>query len=133
MRYPLIIHYDTIAYGVTVPDIPGCISAADTLDEAMENIEEAIDGHLSILAEDGAAIPQASSVDDYCQLAKDEDAILSVVDIDIARYLGKATKINITLPQHLITRIDEAVSANPQYKSRSGFLSQSAISKLNVG
>ena len=38
MRYPLIIHYDTIAYGVTVPDIPGCISAADTLDEAMENI-----------------------------------------------------------------------------------------------
>jgi predicted RNase H-like HicB family nuclease len=132
MRYPLIIHYDTIAYGVTVPDIPGCFSAGDTLDEAIINVTEAIDGHLTLLAEDGVAIPKASLVDDYCQLAKAEDAILSVIDIDISRYLGKATKINITLPAHLITRIDEAVSSNPNYKSRSGFLSQSAISQLNA-
>lgn len=131
MRYPLIIHYDNIAYGVTVPDIPGCISAGDTLDEAIKNVEEAIDGHLTILAEDGANIPVAKPLDDYCLLAKNEDAILSVIDIDISRYLGKATKINITLPAYLVTRIDEAVSLNPEYKSRSGFLSQSAIAQLN--
>ena len=131
MKYPLIIHYDNIAYGVTVPDIPGCISAGDTLDEAMTSVEEAIDGHLTILAEDGAVIPQASSLDDHYQQAKAENAILSAIDIDISRYLGKATKINITLPQYLITRIDEAVNSNPAYKSRSGFLSASAMQVLN--
>jgi predicted RNase H-like HicB family nuclease len=131
MKYPLIIHYDNTAYGVTVPDIPGCISAGDSLDQAMLNIEEAINGHLTILAEDGSIIPKASSLDEYYQQAITEAAVLSAIEIDISRFLGKATKINITLPQYLITRIDEAVSSNPGYKSRSGFLSASAIHELN--
>lgn len=37
MRYPVVIELgtDTTAFGVIVPDLPGCFSAGDTLDEAM--------------------------------------------------------------------------------------------------
>ena len=38
MRYPVVIHKDPESdYGVTVPDLPGCFSAGETLDEALES------------------------------------------------------------------------------------------------
>ena len=45
MHYPIAIETGTSteAYGVVVPDLPGCFSAGDTLDEAMENAKEAIE------------------------------------------------------------------------------------------
>ena len=114
------------------PDIPGCFSAGDTLDEAIENASEAIDGHLGILAEDGEDIPTAKSLEFYLEAATEDGAILCVIDVDMARYLGKAQKINITLPQRLISRIDDAVNSNPTYKSRSNFLSESALKELGI-
>jgi len=39
MRYPVVLHSDDgIRYGVTVPDLPGCFSAGDTFDEALESV-----------------------------------------------------------------------------------------------
>ena len=63
---PIAIHQqDNSAYGVTVPDIPGCFSAGDTLDEALENTYEAIHGHLELLAEDGITAPSANTLEHY--------------------------------------------------------------------
>ena len=63
MRYPLAIHKDEDScYGVTVPDIPGCFSAGDTIGEAVENAQEAIFEHLEVLAEDEIFAPTASAV-----------------------------------------------------------------------
>lgn len=52
----------TSAWGVAVPDLPGCFSAGDTLDEAMDNARQAIDQHVEIMIEDGAPIPRARSL-----------------------------------------------------------------------
>lgn len=43
MLYPIAIELgdDTHAYGVTVPDIAGCFSAGDTMEEALNNVREA--------------------------------------------------------------------------------------------
>jgi predicted RNase H-like HicB family nuclease len=43
MRYPIAIEpgSETTAFGVVVPDLPGCFSAGDTLDEAFTGAEEA--------------------------------------------------------------------------------------------
>jgi hypothetical protein len=43
MKYPIAIEsgYANHAYGVVVPDLPGCFSAGDTLDEAIDNAKEA--------------------------------------------------------------------------------------------
>lgn len=132
MLYPIAIEPgdDSRAFGVVVPDIPGCFSAGDTLDEAIANAREAIDFHLDGLAEDNAEIPVACSFAKHQANPEYAGWIWAVVEVDVTRYLGKAEKINITLPASLIRRIDEFVSRHPEYRSRSGFLAQSALDRI---
>lgn len=132
MLYPIAIEPgdESRAFGVVVPDIPGCFSAGDTLDEAIANAREAIDFHLDGLAEDNAEIPVASSFAKHQANPEYAGWIWAVVEVDVTRYLGKAEKINITLPASLIRRIDEFVSRHPEYRSRSGFLAQSALDRI---
>ncbi|GAA5784873.1 type II toxin-antitoxin system HicB family antitoxin [Chitiniphilus shinanonensis] len=131
MFYPIAIEIGgpDQAFGVEVPDIPGCFSAGDTMDEAIANAREAIDGHLAILADDNAEIPIASTVEHYLRHPDFAGRIWAVVEVDLARYLGKAEKVNVTLPVRLTHRIDRYVARHPQY-SRSGFLAEAALEKL---
>jgi len=57
MKYPIAIEPGDAdhAFGVAVPDLPGCFSAGDTLDEAMDNAREAIDLWLETVIDDGGA------------------------------------------------------------------------------
>ena len=128
MLYPIAIEKgsDTDAYGVIIPDIQGCFSAGDTFEDALENAKEAIAGHLEILAEDGAAIPLASQVSNFLDNEDFKGFIWAIVDIDLSRYLGKAEKVNVTLPSRLIHLIDDKVGKNKPYKSRSAFLAAGA-------
>ena len=132
MLYPIAIEPgdDSRAFGVVVPDIPGCFSAGETLDEAIANAREAIDFHLDGLAEDNAESPVARSFAKHQANPEYAGWIWAVVEVDVTRYLGKAEKINITLPASLIRRIDEFVSRHPEYRSRSGFLAQSALDRI---
>lgn len=132
MLFPIAIEPggDTTAYGVVVPDLPGCFSAGDTLDEALSNAKEAIDFHLQGMVEDGDDIPVASPLQSHAANPEYQGFIWAVVDIDITQYLGKAEKINVTLPASLITRIDRFVSTHPEYKTRSGFLATAALATL---
>ena len=59
MHYPVALETGTSteAYGVVVPDLPGCFSAGDTLDEAMANATEAIELWLEVAIDDGMAAP----------------------------------------------------------------------------
>ena len=111
MLYPIAISIgdEEHAWGVEVPDIPGCFSAGDDLDDAVAMAREAIEGHFEILAEDGAPIPAASKLGLHVANPKFAGCAWAVVDIDVVKYLGKAQKLNITLPGHLLNRIDEYV------------------------
>ncbi|MEF9955637.1 MAG: type II toxin-antitoxin system HicB family antitoxin [Acinetobacter sp.] len=128
MLYPIAVEKgsDTEAYGVTVPDIKGCFSAGDTFEEALNNAKEAIASHLEILAEDGADIPLASEASKYIDSDEFKGYIWAVVDLDVSRYLGKAEKVNVTLPSRLISLIDDKVGKDKHYKSRSAFLAAGA-------
>lgn len=132
MLYPIAIEPgdDQHAFGVVVPDIPGCFSAGDTLDEALANAREAIEFHLEGLAEDQLDIPVARSVAHHQAAPEFAGWIWAVIDIDLTRYLGRAEKINITLPASLIRRIDDYVGRHPEYRSRSGFIAQTALDRL---
>jgi len=59
MRYPIAIELDdeAQAFGVVVPDLPGCFSAGDTLDEALNNAEEAVVAWIDAMLDRGEAIP----------------------------------------------------------------------------
>jgi predicted RNase H-like HicB family nuclease len=132
MLYPIAIlpGNDQHAWGVEVPDIPGCFSAGDDLDDAMAMAREAIEGHLEILAEDGSAIPIAQRVTVHAANPEFAGCTWAVVDIDVTKYMGKAEKLNITLPGHLLNRIDAYVRSHPDQKSRSGFLATAALKIL---
>lgn len=63
-RYVVVFeHTEGSSYGAWVPDLPGCIAAADTREECEQLIREAIELHLAGMREDGEPIPEPSSVD----------------------------------------------------------------------
>ena len=129
MLYPIAIELgdDTHAYGVTVPDIAGCFSAGYTMEEALNNVREAIEFHLEGLVEDGQEIPLPTDMAKHQQNPDFAvNYIWAIVDIDVSRFMGKAEKINVTLPSRLIHLIDNRVTKDSRYKSRSGFLAAGA-------
>ena len=132
MLYPIAIEKgnENQAFGVTIPDIPGCFSAGDTMAEALENVKEAIAAHLELLAEDGEEIPLAGTVDDHMNDNEYKGYIWAVVEVDVSRYLGKAEKVNVTLPSRLIHLIDDRVAKDRRFKSRSAFLAAGAENLL---
>ena len=115
---------DDHAFGVVVPDLPGCFSAGDTLDAAFENAKEAIDLWCETVLEDGGMIPSGNSLAFHQANPEFLDWIWSVVEVPIERYMGPAEKVNITLPRLLLSRIDDYAKAHGA--TRSGFLAQAA-------
>lgn len=91
MLYPIAVEKgdELHAYSVIVPDIAGCFSAGDTLEETIENVKQAIAGHLEILAEDGEDIPLASGFDKFINEKEYEGYIWAIVDV--SRYLLNMT------------------------------------------
>nr|HID14187.1 toxin-antitoxin system HicB family antitoxin [Anaerolineae bacterium] len=55
---------DGSGYTAAIPDLPGCITCADTMDELAEMIEDAKRTWIECSLEDGLPIPEPSSVDD---------------------------------------------------------------------
>lgn len=83
MKYPIAIEVDdeTHAYGVVVPDLPGCYSAGDTLDLAYENAKEAIAGWIEVELDDGHEIPLPSKLEDIEKQGDFKGWILGIVEL----------------------------------------------------
>jgi predicted RNase H-like HicB family nuclease len=66
MLYPIVIEEGTpeTAFGVAVPDLPGCFSAGDTLDEAVDNARQAATAWIYAALDKSIEIPKASSLND---------------------------------------------------------------------
>lgn len=82
--YIALVHKDEgTSYGVSFPDVPGCISAGDTFEEAITNAAEALAGHFALMCADGDEIPRPRSFDELRSdpdfLADATGAILTVV------------------------------------------------------
>lgn len=121
-QYIALIHKDADSdYGVSFPDLPGCITAGETLDEARVFAEEALALHLEGLAEDGEAIPEPSSLEVVMSDPDNRDGVAILVRAD-AR--SRAVRVNITLPEDALREIDTYAEANGY--TRSGFLAQAA-------
>ena len=106
MRYPIVIERgdETHAYGVVVPDLPGCFSAGDTLDEAFEMAKEAIEGWIECVMDDGEEIPKPSTMEDISKLEEYQGWILGSVDVDFSKLSDKVERVNITLPARILRR-----------------------------
>jgi len=115
--YPAIVERAGDGYSVYFPDLPGCTSAGQTIDEAVLGAEEALTGHLLVSARHNEEVGHPTSLND---IARDPE-----VD-EVARILvraeapGKAVRLNITLDEGLVAAIDKVA------KNRSGFLADAA-------
>jgi len=87
MRYPVAIELGTEieAFGVVVPDLPGCFSAGDTREEAMARAEEAITAWIETALDSGQDIPQPSGIDVLRKKHKERKTwVWAVVKVDPA-------------------------------------------------
>jgi predicted RNase H-like HicB family nuclease len=67
-RYAVVIEKTATGYGAHVPDLPGCIAAAGTLQETEQLIRDAIDFHLEGMRIHGDAIPEPTTVTQYIEV-----------------------------------------------------------------
>ena len=61
MKYAVIIEKGPNSYGAQVPDLPGCITVAETRDEVCRLIQEAIELYVEALEEEGLSAPEPQS------------------------------------------------------------------------
>jgi predicted RNase H-like HicB family nuclease len=120
MHYIAIIHKEEDSvYGVSFPDFPGCISAGDTLDEAIIGAGEALYGHVRMMRADGDLIPPARSYEEIMQdpeLADvRHDAIFSAIPLihndsvdhksdPVVDRLGRLMASQVRTPSYIVER-----------------------------
>ncbi len=112
-------------YGVEFPDIPGCFSAGNTMEEAKAMAAEALAGHVAVLEEMGEPVPAPSSMDDVATDPNRGDAVLFLVDLDPD--LLKSERVNVMIPRNLLGRIDAVAGTG----NRSRFLVKAAERRLD--
>lgn len=122
MRYPIAIETgtETTAFGVVVPDLPGCFSAGDTLDEALAGAEEAAAAWIDAALDAGEAIPAPSGLDALRRNADYADWTFGVITLDPALLDDTIERVNITLPRRVLKRLDAMARAAGE--SRSGYI-----------
>ena len=130
MRYVIAIEKGDKkhVYGVVVPDLPGCFSAGDTLDEALSNAKEAILLHLEGLMDEKKTAPAPKPLEAHQKDRKYKGWTWAVIEVDLADLGDKTERINITLPRKVLRVIDEAAKRSGE--SRSGYLARVGIESV---
>jgi predicted RNase H-like HicB family nuclease len=70
MRYAIVVERGPTSYGAYVPDLPGCVAAGETRDEAVRLIREAIEFHIEEMQAEGLPVPEPSSSAEYVEIVK---------------------------------------------------------------
>lgn len=63
MKYLVLIEKAESNYAAYVPDLPGCVSTGETVEETLKNMREAIEAHLELLREYGEPIPAPATIE----------------------------------------------------------------------
>jgi predicted RNase H-like HicB family nuclease len=133
MHYVAVIEKEPdSAFGVWFPDVEGCFSAGETVEEAVANAGAALRQHVEALESAGLKVPTARPIDD---VLRDEDVTASIeagavlFAVPLLADAGRTVRINISLDKALVDQIDEAASARGL--TRSGFLAQAAREKIS--
>ncbi len=68
MKYTVIVEQGEQSWGAYVPDLPGCIAAGETREEALELIREAIEFHVEGLVQQGESVPEPHSFSEIVEV-----------------------------------------------------------------
>ena len=129
MRYPIAIEPRTNGsdYGVVIPDLPGCFSAGETLEEAIAGAEEAGLAWIDAALDGGEPVPPPSSLEAIRAKPQFDGWILSLVTIDPSALDDTVERVNITLPRRVLRRLDDEARAAGE--SRSGYIAKLTVTR----
>ncbi|MBL8831487.1 MAG: type II toxin-antitoxin system HicB family antitoxin [Rhodospirillales bacterium] len=103
--YIALIHKEAQSdFGVSFPDLPGCVTAGRTLDEARAFAVEALALHIEGLVADGETIPIASDLETIMADRANRKAV--AVLVELRARVPKTVRVNITLPEDALAEID---------------------------
>ncbi|MEQ8844399.1 MAG: type II toxin-antitoxin system HicB family antitoxin [Phycisphaerales bacterium] len=132
MHYAIAIHKDADSdYGVSVPDLPGCISAGESIEDAIAMAREAIELHLIGLIEEGGFPPEPTRIEQWRAHPDYAGATWAVVRIEESNLSNKAQRVQITLPERLLAAVDEYADRHSQ--TRSGLLARAVWEYMGRG
>jgi predicted RNase H-like HicB family nuclease len=130
-RYVAIVDGAPGAYGVIVPDLPGCTSGGQTIDTALRNAVEAVTLWVEDARADGEKIPKPRSAE---KLRNDPEVVTALAEGGVLAYVplvldaARPVKANLSLDAGLLNAIDEA--AERRGLTRSAFLASAARQKI---
>lgn len=101
------------------PDVPGCTSAGESVQEVARNAEAALHGHLTLGLENGEALPEASTLDSIPADPEVDEVARILVRFDVP---VRAVRVNISLPENLLAEMDRFAKGHGF--TRSGLLAQ---------
>lgn len=129
MRYPIVIERgdNKTAYGVVVPDLPGCFSAGESFDEAISNAVEAATLWIEEAIETGRNVPAPSTL----EVLQDREEyqgpqwVWGFATVDSALFDDRSERINVTIPRRILARLD--AQAKAMGETRSGYIARLAL------
>ncbi len=91
---------DNTKFFARIPDLPGCITTGDSLEDAINQITDAASGWLVVAEDEGLNIPDATK---QAVVNRSENDLLSLIQVDTISYRAatdtRAVRKNVSLPQ----------------------------------
>ena len=119
-------------YGVVFPDLPGCVTTGETIGEAAKMAIEALAGHVGTMVEADEPVPEPAALDTPLPdwLADIAGKVIAtpvlLVPVEIP---SRSVRINISLDDALLARLDRAAAA--ENETRSGFIARAVRELLD--
>lgn len=129
-RYIGIIDGQGDVWGVTLPDVEGCVGAGATVEDAIESATIALREVAAHVAAASHALPSPRSLVEIVATGEYGDAPLTVL-IPLMLDKGRTVRANVTFDAGLLDSIDEA--ARLRGLTRSAFLASAARDKIEAG
>ena len=126
------VHQENGNFGISFPDFPGCMTTAAGLDEAALRGAQALAFHIEGMADDNAPLPQLRNMQELraepMLAGWLEGAVLMAIPVELP---GKAVRVNISMDEYLLGRLDRAAAGVGQ--SRSAYLAEAARQRIAGG
>lgn len=129
-NYIAVIHKEKKSdFGVSFPDFPGCITAGRTVDEAKDMAQEALEGHIKFMLDEGLILPAPSSLEDILKNTGNKNAAAYFI-VGIKLHRKEPVRFNASMDSDLLYLIDE--KAKQFGMTRSGFIAEAARKELGL-
>jgi predicted RNase H-like HicB family nuclease len=125
--YAAQVYVEDGAFGIVFPDLPGCVSVADSGDQIAEMATEALSLHIEGMLEDMDPLPDPTSVD---RLERDPDGNWVTTLLVTAEPEPASERVNVILPKGLLRQIERFTTARGM--NRSALLSLAARHYLDT-